>query len=189
MELTVDIVSRAQAGEPAGQDAFLRRYAPVLHALVRRTAPEQDPDDATQALLEKLLEVLPRFSPGGPASLTTWVFTIAHRWLIDERRRRHLQVTPLEDGLEVADQAPAPEAQVLQRQLDVALEAALRTLPEAQRRVFVLTQLHGHPLEAAAALEDIPMGTLKSRLFRARAALAEQLQPLLAEAGRSPRSA
>ena len=62
--------------------------------------------------------------------------------------------------------------------------AAQGKLPEAQRRVFVLTQVHGQPLEAVAEVEGVPVGTLKSRLHRARAALAVTLQPILAQTHR-----
>lgn len=185
-ELEPAVVARAQKGDRAAQDAFIRRYAGPLHSLVRRSAPELDTDDATQAVLEKLLEVLPRFSPDGPAQLTTWVFTIAHRFLLDARKKRHLAVAPLDDGLEVADTGPGAEQRVLDGQLQGELERALSELPEAQRRVFVLTQLHGHALETAAETEGIPMGTLKSRLFRARAALASRLSPLLGQLGKTP---
>lgn len=186
MELDRITVERLRRGERGAQDLFLRRYAPVMHAFVRRAGPGGDADDLTQELLEKLLSVVSRFTPDGPAILTTWVFTVAHRWLLDEKKRRHLQLAPLDDGLEVADARPGPEAAVHAHQLDVALEAALGRLPEAQRRVFVLTQVHGQPLEAVAEVEGVPVGTLKSRLHRARAALAVTLEPVLSES-RDPR--
>lgn len=183
MELDRLVVERLRGGDRGAQDVFLRRYAPVLHAFIRRAGPPGDPDDLTQELLEKLLTVVHRFAPEGPAQLTTWVFTVAHRWLLDEKKRRHLQVAALDEGLQVADAGPAADAAVHHRQLASALEAALMRLPEAQRRVFVLTQVHGQPLEAVADVEGVPVGTLKSRLHRARAALAASLQPVLAETG------
>lgn len=181
MELPRLTVERLRRGERSAQDEFLRRYAPVLHSFIRRAGPRGDAEDLTQELLEKLLSVVHRFSPDGPATLTTWVFTVAHRWLLDEKKRRHLQLASLEEGLQVPDDAPGLEVQVHQRQLDAGLERALATLPEAQRRVFVLTQVHGQSLEAVAEVEGVPVGTLKSRLHRARAALAVQLKPLLRE--------
>ena len=175
-ELDRRTILAAAAGGRAAQDAFLRRYARPLHALLARSGL-RDPDDATQELLAKLLEVLPRFDPDGPAKLTTWVFTVAHRFLVDERRRRHLALVPLEDGLAVADEAPGPERAASSRELARDLEAALATLPDAQRRVFLLACVHGQPLEAIAEVKAVPVGTLKSRLHRARAALALALAP------------
>lgn len=179
MELDRLTVERLRRGDRAAQDAFLYRYAPVLHGFVRRAGPPGDADDLTQELLEKLLSVVDRYSPDGPAKLTTWVFTVAHRWLLDEKKRRHLELAPLEEGLEVPDSAAGPEAALASRQLHDALEAALHELPEAQRRVFVLTQIHEQPLEAVAEVEGVPVGTLKSRLHRARATLAVALEPVL----------
>lgn len=183
MELDRVTVERLRRGDRAAQDVFLRRYAGVMHSFVRRAGPPGDADDLTQELLEKLLTVVHRFEPDGPAILTTWVFTVAHRWLLDEKKRRHLQVAPLDEGLHVPSGAPPADVGVHQRQLDAALERALAALPEAQRRVFVLTQVHGQPLEAVAEVEGVPVGTLKSRLHRARAALAVALQPVLQETG------
>lgn len=179
MELDRLTVERLRRGERDAQDAFLRRYAPVLHSFVRRAGPPGAADDLTQELLEKLLTVVERFSPDGPAQLTTWVFTVAHRWLLDEKKRRHLEVAPLEEGMDVVDGRESPDVHVHGRQLEAALESALQQLPEAQRRVFVLTQVHHQPLEAVAEVERVPVGTLKSRLHRARATLAAALEPLL----------
>ena len=188
MELDRITVERLRRGDRGAQDIFLRRYAPVLHAFVRRAGPQADADDLTQELLEKLLTVVSRFDFDGPAILTTWVFTVAHRWLLDEKKRRHLSLAPIDDGLEIADGRPGADVAVHQQQLDAALEAALAQLPEAQRRVFVLTQVHGQPLEVVAEVEGVPVGTLKSRLHRARAALAVTLQPVLAETRNSSRA-
>jgi RNA polymerase sigma-70 factor (ECF subfamily) len=187
MELDRLTVERLRRGDRGAQDLFLRRYAPVMHAFVRRAGPGGDADDLCQELLGKLLSVVGRFTPDGPATLTTWVFTVAHRWLLDEKKRRHLQLAPMDDGLDVPDSALGPEAAVHGRQLDAALERALQKLPEAQRRVFVLTQVHEQPLETVAEVEGVPVGTLKSRLHRARGALAVMLQPVLSEAGNDRR--
>jgi len=176
------MVDRLRRGDRAAQDVFLRRYAPVMHAFVRRAGPrDADVDDLTQELLEKLLGVVARFDFDGPAILTTWVFTVAHRWLLDEKKRRHLQLAAMDEGADVADPREGADASVHQQQLDAMLERALTQLPEAQRRVFVLTQVHGQPLEAVADVEGVPVGTLKSRLHRARAALAVTLQPVLTD--------
>ena len=187
MELDRLTVERLRRGDRGAQDVFLRRYAPVMRAFVRRAGPSGDVDDLTQELLEKLLTVVARYAPDGPAILTTWVFSVAHRWLLDVKKRRRLQLVSMDEGLEVPDAALGAESVVHGRQLDAALEAALVRLPEAQRRVFVLTQVHGQPLDVVAEIEGVPIGTLKSRLHRARAELALTLQPFLAETSARPR--
>lgn len=185
-ELDPLTVRRAQAGDRRAQEEFLTRYVHGLHAFVRRSGAPGDPDDLTQELLGKLLQVLPRFTPGGPATLSTWVFTIAHHWLLDEKKRRHLSLAPLDDGLAVADATPGPQAAAEAKQLSVALEQAIETLPEAQRRVFVLAHVHEQPLEAVADVEGVPLGTIKSRLHRARAALVAALLPRFREERGAP---
>src|SRR5438046_759188 len=150
MELDRLTIERARRGDRAAQDAFLRRYVRPLHGFVRRAGPPGDADDLTQELLGKLLRVLPQFEPDGPAQLTTWVFTVSHRWLLDEKKRRHLSVVPLEDGLEVADVQPSAERLLERKELARALDEAVGKLPEAQRRVFVLAQVHQQPLESVA---------------------------------------
>jgi RNA polymerase sigma-70 factor (ECF subfamily) len=98
------------------------------------------------------------------------------------RKKRHLVLVPLEDGLEVPDERPRADAHAERRELGAALVSAIARLPEAQRRVFVLAQVHAQPLEAIAEVEGVPVGTVKSRLHRARATLAA----LLLGAGQAP---
>jgi len=181
MELDALIVQRARRGDRTAQDAFLRRYAGPMHALLKRSGIA-NPEDAVQELLAKLLAALPRFDPAGAAMLTTWVFTIAHRWLLDQRKRRHLSLVPMEDAAEIADPRPGADRIIEQRELTYALEAAIARLPDEQRRVFLLAQVHQQPLEMLSRMEGVPIGTIKSRLHRARAQLVALLGPALRNA-------
>jgi RNA polymerase sigma-70 factor (ECF subfamily) len=182
-ELDAPTLRRAQRGDRAAQETFLRRYVGPLHALIRRSGAPGDADDLTQELMHKLLVVLPRFDAGGSALLTTWVFTIAHRWLVDRRRQKQLLLAPLDESAQVASSGPAPDAALGHRQLAAALEEAIGALPIAQRRVFVLAEVHEHPLQQVADVEGVPLGTIKSRLHRARAFLVQYLGPAFEEDG------
>jgi RNA polymerase sigma-70 factor (ECF subfamily) len=128
MELDAATITRAQRGDRTAQAVVLRRYAAPLHAFVRRVAPGPELEDEVQALLARLLEVLPRFALSGPATLSTWVFTVAHRWLLDERKRRHLRLAPMDEGLEVVDTSPGALQQVEAKQTAAALERAIQGL-------------------------------------------------------------
>jgi RNA polymerase sigma-70 factor (ECF subfamily) len=183
MELDRATLQRAQAGGKEAQSLFLRRYAGPLRALVRRLGGGGDLDDQLQELLLALLKALPRFRPEGPASLTTWVFAVAHRQLLAGRRRPRLQLVPLDEAADLAAGDPPVDQLLGDKRLGLSLEAALAQLSPAHRTVFVLTQLHQQPLEAVAEVEQVPLGTIKSRLHRARAELVLLLGPLLAEAG------
>jgi RNA polymerase sigma-70 factor (ECF subfamily) len=128
-----------------------------------------------QEVLRKVLEQLPRFDPEGPGQLTTWAFVIAHRMVLDLRKRRHLSLASLEEAVEVPDLRVSLEAGVERGELRTAIEAAIGRLPEAQRRIFVLAEVHDQPLEAIAEVEGVPVGTVKSRIARGRTQLAETL--------------
>lgn len=124
-----------------------------------------------QDLYAKILDVLPRYRTDRGASLGTWIFSVAHNWLVEQRRRRRLRIVPIDAAPEIADAKPSAERQVAAAELRVLIERALAELPEEQRRVLVLAKIHGQPLEAIAAAEGVPIGTVKSRLHRAQAAL------------------
>jgi len=180
MELDRFTLKRAQQGDRDAQEVFLRRYVGPLHSLLSRSGTESV-QDSVQELLSKLLGILPRFDPGGSAKLTTWVFTVAHRWVLDQRRRKRVNVVALEDALAIADPREAADRVIEQKQTTAAVEAAIARLPDEQRRVFVLAQIHEQPLEEVAKVEGIPIGTVKSRLHRARAQLALALGPILSK--------
>ena len=171
MQIDTATLRLAQAGEPAAQTLFLRRCAGPMRALVRRIGSRNDVDDQLQELFVTLLGALPRFSPDGPATLSTWVFAVAHRSILSARRKRKLELVPLDDATEVSDMAPYADAIFARKELQQAIEIALGKLPEEQQRVFVLAQIHEQPLEQIAEVEEVPLGTVKSRLHRARAAL------------------
>lgn len=151
----------------------------MVGSLVRRLGARGQTEDELQGLFTHLLEVLPRFRAEGPAALTTWVHTVAQRWLLMQRRRSEPTLVALEGGLEVADAAQPADVAVQGRQLSQLLESALSRLPDEQRRAFVLTAIHLRTLESVAEAESVPVGTIKSRLHRARVALVLALGPAL----------
>ncbi len=176
-ELPPDVIQRATRGDRTALGDVLRRYVKPLHRLVRLSLPTSDVDELTQTLLARLVEVLPRFDPRGPATLSTWVFTIAHRFVLDERKRFKPTLVPV-DTLETHAHAEAEgETTTARTQLRDALERALATLPDEQRRPVVLVHVFDHSLDEVAAVEGVPVGTIKSRLFRARVALSRALGP------------
>jgi RNA polymerase sigma-70 factor (ECF subfamily) len=160
------VLLRAVEGDPVARRALVDRLGPLVWSLCRRLDP--DPEDATQEVWEKVLRALPGFDPAGTASLSTWVATIAHRHLVDRHRRRVTRGVAV-DPDEAAPPAAAPRPE------QARLESALGRLPEDQRRVVVLHHVHGVALEDIAAEEGVALGTVKSRLHRARARLVEEL--------------
>lgn len=170
---------KARRGDPVALEAMVRHYANPIHALVRRLAPAARVDDLCQEVVIKVVAAVPSFDPAGPARLSTWILTIAHRHLIDESRKKTRAEGPLDEAFDEPSLEPGPDALLLQMEARQALEFAVRALPDAYRRVFILAVIHDQPLDAVAQAEGIPLGTVKSRLHRARAALAHRLGPLL----------
>jgi len=157
----------------------LRALGPLVGSLVAKLGARREAEDQLQELFAHLLSVLPRFDPDGPAQLTTWAFTVTQRWLLMQKRRAAPTLVSIDGGLHLPSTQPGAQELVEGQQLAALLRTELARLPEDQRRVFELTQLAGQPIAELAALEGVPVATLKTRLHRARAQLVTRLGPLL----------
>ena len=167
----------ARDGDRAALEALLRRHHDRIHAVCRRLAGnDADALDATQEALIAIVRGLPRFD--GRAAFSTWAYRVATNACLDElRRRRRRPVVGLPDGdREPAGRghsADAPGIEVLPDRL--AIDAALARLPEDFRVAVVLRDLCDLDYAEIAAVLDIPPGTVRSRIARARTQLAELL--------------
>ncbi len=176
--MDVVLVRQAQTRDRRAQQRLLDEVGPLLASLVRRLGIGGEGADQLQGVKVHVLSVLDRFDPAGSARFTTWLTTVVTRFLLMERRRSRPETLSLDDQPLVAD-AVDPSVHAEQQSLEALVDRALTKLPFAQRRAFVLASIHGLELEAVAALEEVPLGTIKSRLARARMALAESLGPAL----------
>jgi RNA polymerase sigma factor (sigma-70 family) len=169
---TDDLLALARAGDRDSWARLLQLHGPAVYSVCRRLAP--DPDDCYQEVWEKVFAAIARFDPSGPASLSTWILTIAHRHLVDRHRRRSVRgiVVQLTD---LRDERGGPDEVVSRKEPRAQLERALERLSDEHRRVVVLHHIHDLPLDAIAAAEGVAVGTVKSRLHRARAELARHL--------------
>ena len=160
---------RAQQGERAALDQLIERYHPMVHALVFRMACAQGDShvaDLVQDALVRVLQSLRNFDPAGPARLSTWILTIATRVVLDDRRR-----VPRHDArLDPAEHVD-PATAAADRELAAAIARAVLELPEAQRITFVLREYHDLDYSEIASAHDVDVGTIKSRLSRARTAV------------------
>ena len=146
----------------------------------------QEAEDVLQSCYARALAAIGAFE--GRSSLTTWLTRIAINEAlalkrVQERRRRHLEsegVQMLEsyrEQLAKGSQSPSPEAEAAREQLRSILERAIGDLPENFRTVFVLHEIEGVSVEDAAQALEIPTGTVKTRLMRARRKLQQALAP------------
>ncbi len=156
---------------------LVRDHGPGIYTICRRLCP--DPDDAYQAVWARVFASLPDFDPEGPASLRTWIFTLAHRLLVDRHRRRVVRARHAVDQPFEEPAVPSGiEGRIAERQRVARVTAAVDGLPDDLRRVIVLHHLVGQPVARIAEAEEVPVGTIKSRLHRARGQLARQLGDL-----------
>ncbi len=171
-ELDAETLARAQLGDRDAFRALYERYADVVYAFVRRMLGEDAAaEDALQDTFLRVARSLPSFATGGPATLSTWILSIARRAALTPRRPP--PVATLRHEPEVA---PAPvELGAVRRRLEDALGA----LSPDQRAVFVLRELSQLSYEEIAVAVGIDVGTVRSRLHRARAALQASLADLL----------
>jgi RNA polymerase sigma-70 factor (ECF subfamily) len=161
-------VRLAAAGDRDARAGLLARHGPRVYGLCRRLDP--DPSDAYQEAWEKIFRGLPSFDPDGPASLRTWLTVVTTRNLVDRARRRKVRGDVIALG-EPVDPAPPVDARLDEAQRRARLEVAVARLPEDWRRVVVGHHYGELPLEELAEAEGVAVGTIKSRLHRARARL------------------
>jgi RNA polymerase sigma-70 factor (ECF subfamily) len=171
-ELDDVTLRRAQQGERAALDQLVERYHPMVHALVWRMACAQGEShvaDLVQDALIRVIQNLARFDPAGPARLSTWILTIATRIVLNDRRRRD---APRIEPAGYID----PATVAAERELGAAIAAAVVELPEPQRIAFVLREYHDLDYAEIAKVLDVDVGTVKSRLSRARVAVRDALR-------------
>jgi RNA polymerase sigma-70 factor, ECF subfamily len=171
-ELDELTLRRAQQGERAALDQLVERYHPMVHALVWRMACAQGDShvaDLVQDSLIRVLQALGRFDPGGPARLSTWILTITTRVVLNDRRRVARDIT-LEPSAYIDPATAASDSE-----LGAQIAKAVLELPEAQRIAFVLREYHDLDYRDIAKVLDVDVGTIKSRLSRARVAVRDAL--------------
>ena len=171
------MVAAAQGGDRFALDQLLRRHYDRIHAVCRRIAgTSRDADDACQEALIKIVRSLPRFD--GRSSFGTWAYRIATNASLDELRKRdrrpRLHAVDEHDRPEVVDPSAQRHTESLPDQL--VLDDALERLPNDLRLAVVLRDVADLDYAEIAETLDVPIGTVKSRISRGRAALAAQLR-------------
>ncbi len=179
------LVYSAQHGDLEAFNLLVDRYQTLLFRIaLRMLGDEDDAADAAQLAWISALRNLNGFRGG---NLRTWLARVVVNTCYDEIRRRHRRrEVPLQqvndDGQEIeldcwlADPMPGVEAMVDAKEFDQAVGKCLQTLAPVYRSMLVLVDIEGMSYEEAAVAAHVPMGTVRSRLARARMALREKLQ-------------
>jgi len=178
-ELDDVTLRRAQRGDGAAFRLLVERYhAPVRAAVWRMLDPTGAGGRVEDLVQETFLRVhrgLVGFAPEGPARLSTWILTIATRATLNELRRPRLVTVPIDDDAPLAGPERA-DVELRRRRVAAALRRALGELSSDARAVVVLREYHDLDYAEIASVLGIDVGTVKSRLSRARAQLRQALE-------------
>lgn len=168
----LSVIRRVLAGEVDAFRTLVERYQDPLFGLVRNLMPDRhECEDIAQNVFLSAYLGLHGFDPQR-SSFRTWLYTIARNLTVNSWKKRRPLLREDWEHLESRPVAATMEEEEFYRQLDAGLAA----LPPEQKTVFVLAELHELPHEEIAHIEEIPLGTVKSRLSRAKEKLRAGLE-------------
>jgi RNA polymerase sigma-70 factor (ECF subfamily) len=185
-----ELVAATLRGSHEAYGDLVRRYErPVVGLVLRMVRNAAEAEELAQDVFLKAYERLNTYDP--TRKFSSWLFKVAHNATIDHLRRRRLVTVPLEtpdaEDLQLAERLAGPETegpehQAARAELVRALETALGKLRPEHRAVLLLRFQHGCSYEELAEITQLPLGTVKTHLHRAR----RRLAALLEERGWSP---
>lgn len=182
------LVERVQSGDREAFGLLVSKYQRKLLRLVMRLVRDPaEAEDVTQEAFIKAYRALPNFR--GDSAFYTWLYRIgvntAKNWLVAHGRRMPVmseivddESEGIEDGVLLRDDE-TPDRVLMSRQIGETVNAAMEALPEDLRTAISLREIEGLSYEEIAQVMDCPIGTVRSRIFRAREAIAARLKPLL----------
>ena len=187
-EIDRQLVARAQRGDKRAFGLLVEKYQRKLARLLSRFI--RDPaevEDVTQEAFIKAYRALPAFR--GDSAFYTWLYRIgintAKNYLMAMGRRAPTSTEVEADEAEGFDEGEqlrdinTPESVLLSKEIAETVNSTIEKLPEELRTAIQLREIEGMSYEDIAKAMDCPIGTVRSRIFRAREAIAEQLRPLL----------
>jgi len=182
------LVQRAQRGDPRAFDLLVLKYQGRIGALVSRYINDPgEVEDVTQEAFIKAYRALDKFR--GDSAFYTWLYRIASNaaknHLVAKGRRPGADAT-IEDaeGFEQADlifESSTPEAVLMSEELAQVVTEAMDALPEELRAALTLREFEGLSYDDIAAVLECPVGTVRSRIFRAREAIDDRVREQMSE--------
>jgi RNA polymerase sigma-70 factor (ECF subfamily) len=191
-DVDAELVSRVQAGDKQAFDLLVIKYQrKIMRLLSRMIRDPAEIEDVAQEAFIKAYRALPQFR--GDSAFYTWLYRIAintaRNWLAANKRAPS---TPSafenEEGetfneSDVLTDGSNPESEMASRQIAETVNKAINDLPEELRNAIVMREIDGMSYEDIAQSMNCPIGTVRSRIFRAREAIATRLRPLLGDTG------
>ena len=188
-EIDQQLVERVQHGDKHAFDLLVIKYqrklARLLSQFIRDAA---EVEDIAQETFIKAYRALPSFR--GDSAFYTWLYRIgintAKNFLVSQGRKVPTTVSEFDnedaENFEEAGklrEVSTPESELMSKQIAQTVNQSLDALPEELRTAIVLREIEGLSYEEIASIMNCPIGTVRSRIFRAREAIAEKLRPLL----------
>ena len=181
----VELVQEVLAGRVERFEILVRRYQRlVATAALRMGTPRQEVEDVSNEVFYKVFRSLKRYRP--THALSTWLYRITVNAALDRRRAHRHDAQMDEIPASLTDDRPSPHQVADESDRARVLREALGRLPKHYRAPLVLAHVEGLAIEEVARVLNLPQGTIKSRLFRARAMLKEIIRrhyPALAPEG------
>ena len=181
------LVKRVQAGDKSAFDVLVNKYQHKIVNLVTRYVKDNDEAlDVSQEAFLKAYRALPNFR--GDSAFYTWLYRIAvntaKNHLVAAKRRPMDYELDLQDPEQYEMHArlkdvDTPEAVTLKDEMHLVIEQTIRDLPDDLRTAILLREVDGLSYEEIADAMDCPVGTVRSRIFRAREAIANNIDPLM----------
>lgn len=185
------LVERVQHGDKKAFELLFSKYQRKLMRLVSRLVRDQaEAEDVVQEAFIKAYRALPQFR--GDSAFYTWLYRIgintAKNYLVTQGRRAPTstdadveEAETFDDGERLRD-VNTPESMLATKQIAQTVNLAMEALPEELRMAISLREIEGLSYDEIADVMECPIGTVRSRIFRAREAIAEKLRPLLGTA-------
>jgi RNA polymerase sigma-70 factor (ECF subfamily) len=182
VERDAQLIEATLSGDSAAFGQLVVRYQDRLYATAfRMMGSDSDARDVVQDAMVQAFVKLDTFR--GTCAFYSWLYRIAVNMAISRKRRRRPTISVEESrtrsSLEPASRDPSPDGRLLQQEKVDQVQAALDAMSDEHRAVLVLREIEGCPYETIAEILELPVGTIRSRLHRARLQLKEQLQEVL----------
>ncbi len=182
-----ELVRRVKKGDRHAFDLLFSRYQhKILNLVGRYLRDREDIEDIAQETFIKAFRALPRFR--GESAFYTWLYRIAintaKNHLVARSRRPpgvdvDVEEAEFMDGTDALKESENPESALARDELSAEIDLAISQLPDDLRSAVTLREFDGLTYEQIAEIMDCPVGTVRSRIFRAREAIDSRIEPLL----------
>jgi RNA polymerase sigma-70 factor, ECF subfamily len=191
-DIDAALVTRVQQGDKKAFDLLVLKYQrKIIRLLSRMIRDQNEIEDVAQEAFIKAYKALPQFR--GDSAFYTWLYRIsintARNWLSQNSRRPsspNMNVSENDETFSEIDNltdSHTPEAEMVSREIAASVNQTIESLPDELRQAIVMREIDGMSYEDIALAMSCPIGTVRSRIFRAREAIATKLRPIMGNEG------